>query len=84
MVCITALGKKAARIVAFGQHDRTHIDALLSEPADKRLRRFLTAAIRIRIKGKVDGAWAVTELPVLVQVELIPHGAGDVMKTGLP
>ena len=76
--------KEAARIVALGQRYGTHIHALPSEPAGKRLRRFLTAAVRIGIKGQVDGSRTVAQLPILVHAEMISHRAGDVVKAGLP
>ena len=81
---IAASDEKAVRIMAVGERDGTDVYTLPGEPAGERLRRSLAAAVRIGIKGQVDGSWTVTELPVLVRVELIPHGTGDVMKTGLP
>ena len=54
------------------------------EPAGKRLRRLLAAAVAVGIKGQIDGSGTVAELPELARIEMSSHRAGDVVKTGLP
>ena len=67
---IAVLDEEAVRIVAVGQRYGTHIYALLGEPAGKRLRRLLTTAVAISIKGQVDGSRTVAELPELARIEI--------------
>jgi hypothetical protein len=38
----------------------------------------------VGVKGQIDGSRAVTQLPNLACIEMIPHRAGEVAKTGLP
>jgi len=57
---------------------------LLSEPAGKRLRRLLTTAIGVGVKGQIDGSRGVAELPKLARIEMGAQRAGDVLKSGLP
>ncbi len=56
--------------MAVGQRHGTDVDTLLSEPPDKRLRRFLAAAVRIGIKDQVDGSPTVAELTELARIEI--------------
>ena len=81
---IAALDKEAVRIMAVGQRDGANVYALLGEPAGKRLRRLLAAAVRVGIKGQIDGSRTVAELPKLARIEMGSHRAGDVVKAGLP
>ncbi len=48
------------------------------------LRRLLTAAIPVRIKGQIDGSRGVAELPKLARIEVGSQRAGNVLKSGLP
>src|SRR5580658_8875686 len=57
---------------------------MLSEPAGKRLRRLLTTAIRVVVKGNIDSSRGVAELPKLARIEMGSQRAGDVLKSGLP
>jgi hypothetical protein len=50
----------------------------------KRLRRLLTTAIRVVVKGNIDGSRGVAELPKLARIEMGSQRAGDVLKSGLP
>ena len=67
-----------------GSETRANVYALLAEPAGKRLRRLLAAAVGVGIKGQIDGSRAVAELSKLVRIEMVSHRAGDVVKAGLP
>src|SRR5258708_4913365 len=78
------LDKEAVRVVAIGQRDSANVHALLSEPAGERLRRLLPTAVRVGIKGQINGPRTVAQLPILVHIEMISHRAGEVVKTGLP
>jgi hypothetical protein len=79
-----AADKEAVGIVAVWQRDPASVDALLSEPAGKRLRRLPTTAIRVGVKGEIDGSRGVAELPELARVEMGSQRVGDVLKSGLP
>src|ERR1035437_10217609 len=81
---IAVPGQEAVRIVARGQRYGTHTHVEPSEAAGKRLRRFLTAAIRIGIKGQIDGSGAIAQLPKLACVEMVSQRAGNVLEAGLP
>src|SRR5271170_5176675 len=81
---VATLDKEAVRVVAIWQRDYTDVHALLSEPAGKQLRRMLAAAVRIGIKGQIDGSRTVAQLAILLPVEMTSHRTGDVVKTGLP
>ena len=67
---IAALDEEAVRIMAVGQRHGAHVYALLAEPAGKRLRRLLAAAVGIGIKGQVDGSRTVAELAELARIEI--------------
>ena len=67
---IAVLDEEAVRILAIGQRHGTDVHTLLGEPAGKRLGRFLAAAVRIGIKGQVDGSPAVAELVELAGIEI--------------
>ena len=56
--------------MAVGQRDCAHVYALLAEPAGKRLRRLLTTAVPIGIKGQIDGSRTVAELAKLARIEI--------------
>ena len=67
---IAASDEKAVWIMADGQRDGTDVYTLPGEPAGKRLCSFLPAAVRIGIKGQVDGSPAVAELVELAGIEI--------------
>ena len=67
---IAASDEKAVRIMAVGQRDGTDVYTLPGEPAGERLRRSLAAAVRIGIKGQVDGSPLVAELTKLARIEI--------------
>ena len=67
---IAASDEKAVRIMAVGQRDGTDVYTLPGEPAGKRLCGFLPAAVRIGIKGQVDGSPIVAELTELARIEI--------------
>src|SRR5277367_3597509 len=81
---VATLDKEAVRVVAIWQRDDTDVHALFPEPAGKQLRRLLAAAVRIGIKGQIDGSRTVAQLAILLPVEMTSHRTGDVVKTGLP
>ena len=56
--------------MAVGQRHSTDVYTLLGEPAGKRLGGFLAAAVRIGIKGQVDGSPTVAELTELACIEI--------------
>ena len=56
--------------MALGQRYGAHVDALLGEPAGKRLSRLLTTTVLVGIKGQVDGSWTVAELTELARIEI--------------
>ena len=76
--------KEAVGIVALGQGDSASVDALLSEPAGKRLRRLLTTTIRVVVKCNIDSSRGVAELPKLARIEMGSQRTGDVLKSSLP
>src|SRR6516225_9132052 len=45
--------------------------------------RLLPAAIGVEIKGEINRARSVTELPKLIGAEVVPQCTGEVMKSGL-
>jgi hypothetical protein len=81
---VAVLGEEAVRVMVIGQQDFANVDTLLSEPAGKRLRRLLAAAVSIGVKGYIHGSPTVAQLPILAYVEMISHRAGDVVEARLP
>src|SRR5262249_57364759 len=70
--------------MVIGQQDFANVDTLLSEPAGKRLRRLLAAAVSIGVKGYIHSSRTVAQLPILAYVEMISQRAGDVVEARLP
>ena len=81
---ITTADKEAVGIVAFGQRDQASSYASFPETSGEALCCLWAAAVAVRIKGQIDGAGTVAELPKLVRIEMGSQRAGDVAKTGLP
>jgi ribose 5-phosphate isomerase RpiB len=70
---ITALDKEAVGIVALGQRDQSSSDVSFPETAREVLRRVLTAAVDVGIKGYIDGSGSVAELPKLARIGWAPN-----------
>ena len=70
--------------MAIRLRDQASADASLAERSPEALRCVLTAAIGVGIKSQIDGSRTIAQLPKLVRVEMTAHGAGDVLKAGLP
>src|ERR1700733_12239411 len=81
---IAALNKETVRIVPVRQGGPPSGYASFLKTSREALRCLLAAAVVIRIKGQIDGAWAVAELPKLTRIEMGSQRAGDVLKSGLP
>ena len=70
-------------IVTRRQEDAARGNASRPETRCKLPRGLLSAAISVEIKGEINRARSVTELPKLVGAEMVPQCTGEVMKSCL-